>query len=408
MLGVSAVAQFMSGPGQSYSVAAFKEPMRDSLGVSETSYAMAYAVATILSGLSLPWMGKLLDRIGARMVLPCIAALFAASCMFMSLVGDLPNLYIGFTLVRCLGQGALCLVAIWIVGEWFLHKRGFATALSGLGGSLSVMLFPVLNYYAIRHLGWEAAWQLLGLTIAVSLIVPPLFLLRDRPEDIGLLPDGIDSEKDNSVSDFANGRNSPTLDSWSLQEVLRDATFWKLLSVGICSGMVGTGMIFHQVSLLGTRSVCESFALALISLQAIVASIAALGAGWVTDRWRAERLLAIASFMLAVAVAIVQWMPISALALGYAALMGLHGSILRSAGTVVWINYYGRQNQGVIRGAAMSAMILAAAVGPIPLAISVDRLGTYTPALLAYVALPLVSMLLVLSAKQPIRPADAA
>jgi hypothetical protein len=88
----------------------------------------------------------------------------------------------------------------------------------------------------------------------------------------------------------------------------------------------------------------------------------------------------------------------------FAVLMGLLGSILRSAGTVVWVNYYGRANQGVIRGAAMSAMILAAAVGPIPLAVANDLFGTYTQALVAYISIPLLSMMLVLSAKQPRRP----
>ena len=66
MLGIAAAAQFMSAPGQSYSVAAFKEPMRSSLGVSETGYSLAYATATIVSGLLLPLVGRLIDRHGAR------------------------------------------------------------------------------------------------------------------------------------------------------------------------------------------------------------------------------------------------------------------------------------------------------------------------------------------------------
>ena len=105
--------------------------------------------------------------------------------------------------------------------------------------------------------------------------------------------------------------------------------------------------------------------------------------------------------MLAASVLVVLMMPAAWYALFYAALMGLHGSILRSAGTVVWVNYYGREHQGAIRGVAMSVMILAAAVGPLPLALASDRLENYTPALLLFIVVPLLASVLVATAKAP-------
>ena len=88
----------------------------------------------------------------------------------------------------------------------------------------------------------------------------------------------------------------------------------------------------------------------------------------------------------------------------FAVLMGLQSSILRSAGTVVWVNYYGRENQGAIRGLTMSAMILAAAVGPLPLAVSIDRTGSYQAALILFCVLPVTSAVLVATASMPRRP----
>ena len=399
MLGFSAAAQFMSAPGQSYSVSAFKEPMRQTLGISETNVSFAYAVATVVSGLVLPWTGRMIDRFGARVVLPTAAGLLSVACYIMSRATDVPTLYVGFTLIRCLGQGAMWLVGTWIVGEWFLRKRGLATALSGLGSSLSVMLFPLLNLYLIREYGWQNAWMVLGSIVAATMVVPSLLFLRDRPEDLGLLPDG-DTPRPNE-EEISEAR--PTEEAWSLSEVLRDPTFWKLLSTGVCTGMIGTGLVFHQETILAARGISKELAMGLITLQAAIGTIAALWAGWLTDRYPAERLLAIAMCMLSAAVAIVYLLPTWWLVFGFALLNGLHGSILRTAGTVVWVNYYGRQNQGVIRGAAMSAMILAAAIGPLPLAMANDRIGSYAPALIAYIVIPLMSMFWVLSAKRPTR-----
>ncbi len=417
MIGFSAAAQFMSAPGQSYSVSAFKKPMQDTLGISETNVSFAYSVATIVSGLVLPWTGRMIDRFGARVVLPIAAGLLGLSCVVMSFVTNVPLLYVGFTLIRCLGQGAMWLVGTWIVGEWFLRKRGLATAVSGLGSSLSVMLFPVLNLYLIKQFGWQSTWQILGAIVAITVVVPAVLFLRNRPEDIGLHPDGIAPASDGEPeSDSSEGTepviptpvaNQPTEESWTLKEVLVDATFWKLLSVGVCAGMIGTGLVFHQETIFAAHGISKDLAMWLISIQAAIGTVAAFWAGSLTDRYPAEKLLALAMLMFAVSIGIVYFLPHWSFVFIFAILNGLNGAIQRTAGTVVWVNYYGRQNQGVIRGAAMSAMILAAAVGPLPLAMCNDRLGTYGPVLVAYAIIPLLSMLLVLSAKQPNRVATS-
>ena len=405
MVGMAAAANFMSAPGQSYSVAAFKEPMRAELGISETEYSLAYAFATIISGTLLPFVGRTIDRRGARRMLPIITFLLGLACLGMSLVSGLGSLYLGFSLVRSLGQGALSLVAAWLVGEWFVRRRGFATALSGVGGSLSVMIIPLLNIYVITQFGWQTGWQVLACCVW-GLLLPSLYLVQDRPEKLGLLPDGDEVIPDSVASDFDGENKSDSVvqqSDWTVSNVLRDPTFWKLLAVPATSGMVGTGLIFHAVSLLGSRGVPAGWAVALISFQAIVATCVALVAGWLTDRRQARHLLSIAMLLLALAGTILLVMPFPIIAIIYATLLGLHGSILRSTGMVVWMNYYGREHQGAIRGIAMAVMILAAAAGPLPLALSMDWFGTYDIALYGFIAIPVAAAAIVVTAEPPRR-----
>lgn len=394
MLGIAAAAQFMSAPGQSYSVAAFKEPMREALSMSETDYSLAYGVATIISGVLLPFVGRLVDRLGARKLLPTLAFLLGAACLCMSHADGLVGVYVGFGLIRPLGQGALTLVATWLVGEWFEVRRGFATAVSGMGGALSVMTIPLLNSWVISQYGWRTGWVVLGVLVWAVVVLPSMIFVRDRPEELGLHPDGIEPPADGQLLD-ENGERR--IAGWPVSRVMRDLTFWKLLVVPATSGMVGTGLIFHQVSLLGSRGVPASWALALISLQAMVATLAALGAGWLTDRYPNRYLLGGSMLILSGATLLVLLLPRPELALIYAVMLGLHGSIMRSTGTVVWLNYYGRAHQGAVRGVAFSVMILAAAVGPLPFALAVDRLGSYNVALLAFVAVPLLAGAVVVS-----------
>lgn len=416
MLGISAAAQFMSAPGQSYSVAAFKEPMRTGLGVSETDYSLAYACATVVSACLLPIVGRMVDRHGARIMLPLIATGLGAGCWMMSHIESLTELYFAFGVVRSLGQGALSLVSAWIVGEWFERKRGIATAMAGLGGGLSVMSIPLINNWLIEQYGWQTAWQGLACGVWGLLILPGIFLLRDRPEDMGLHPDGGSLDEDSLGEDLPDDHDDdeksgkthagPTItayeDSWTVAQVLRNATFWKLLSVPATSGLVGTGLIFHQVELLGRHGLSRTEAILMMTLQAGFATLLQFPTGWLTDRVPSRYILAAAMMILASATVLVIYLPFMWMAGLYALLLGIHGSVMRSTATVVWINYYGRAHQGAVRGVAWSVMILASAIGPLPLAISIDQLGSHDPALLMYLALPMFAGAAVWTARPPI------
>lgn len=410
MIGIAGAAQFMSAPGQSYSVAAFKEPMRSGLGISETDYSLAYGFATLLSAASMPMVGRLLDRHGARILLPIIAVLLGFACLGMSMAGSLIGVYVGFSMVRCLGQGALTMTALWLVGEWFAKRRGFATAVAGLGSSISVMSFPLLNNALISEFGWENAWAIIGVSVWIVLLPPALLVLRDRPEDLNLNPDGLPDDSEDLDDSDADGsaavvdKHSPTTDCWTVHEVLRNATFWKLLVVPFTSGMIGTGLVFHQVAVLGSRGVAVEWALGLIVVQASVGTSLSFVAGWLTDRVEARFLMTGAMAALAMAVAMILKMPSPEFAVVYAVLMGIHGAVLRSTAMVVWINYYGRTHQGAIRGVSFSMMIFASALGPLPMALSADYLGSWDPSLTVFLFIPLISAVLVWTARRPIRP----
>lgn len=402
MLGFSAAAQYMSGPGQSYSVAAFKVSMIQGLAISETQFSMAYGVATLISGMLLPVVGKLLDVHGARRVLPCIAALLGAGCLMMSTVQSLAGLYMAFALIRSLGQGALTLAATWMVGEWFERRRGLATSLSGLGGSLSVMTFPLINLWLVKQYGWETGWAVLGLSVWVILVVPGILLIRNRPEDLGLLPDGRPNQQETGAAQVVGSgeREAPDGD-WTWREAMSTSAFWKLVAVPATSALIGTGLIFHQVSILATCGISEERSLGLISLQAGVGLACIPVAGYLTDRIDNRYLLSAAMGLVGLATLLLLSEPSPWLVVLYSSLLGMHGSIIRSTASVVWLTYFGRAHQGTVRGVAFSLMILAAALGPLPLAISQDEFGSYAPALWLFLCLPAIALWLVCSARKP-------
>jgi MFS family permease len=260
------------------------------------------------------------------------------------------------------------------------------------------MTVPLINNWFIEHYNWETAWVALSAVVCLSLVIPGWLIIRDRPEDLGMHPDGI---APGCIDSRTSKLIKPTEDTWTVYEVLRDLTFWRLLAVPVTSGLVGTGLVFHQVSIMDGHGFTSTFALQLMSIQAGFAMLMTFPAGWATDRIESRRLLSLAMLCLSIAVGLVITLPIRNLVIVYALLLGLHGSILRSTAQVVWINFYGRENQGAVRGAAWSAMILASAIGPLPLAFSIDHYNSYRPALIGFLVMPLFAIVAVWTARQP-------
>ncbi|GAB4142746.1 MAG: MFS transporter [Planctomycetaceae bacterium] len=410
ILAIASAGVFMSAPGQSYSVAAFIDPMLNELQLNRTTYSAAYLFATLIGGFTLPWVGRQVDQFGARIMLPLVAFLLGLACFWMSSVTHIAGLYFGFTMIRCLGQGSLTLISTWLIGEWFEHRRGLATGLVGLGGAFSVMWFPKFNDFLIKQYNWRIAWIVLALIVWTVLILPGLLWIRNRPEDIGLLPDWkTPGDDESSPIDDENSqlpkstRIPPTTESWTVQEARRTATFWKLAAVVATCSMIGTGLIFHQASLLAEKNVSRGDALLLLGVQAGVATLVSIFAGYLTDRVESRFLLAATMFFLGLALLLLIFLPSPELAILYSGLLGVQGGFVRTTGTVVWINYYGRLHQGAVRGYAMSLMVIAAAFGPLPLALSDDYLGSYQPALIAFLMIPVCAGLFVLSARQPMK-----
>ena len=130
MLGIAAAAQYMSAPGQSYSVSVLKDSMKIAFGASETAYSMAYTFATVVSACLLPFVGRLVDRVGARIMLPAIAVGLGAACLSMSAVESLTGLYFSFAFVRSLGQGALS--GVECHGDYRREQQGENGAIRGV------------------------------------------------------------------------------------------------------------------------------------------------------------------------------------------------------------------------------------------------------------------------------------
>ena len=223
---------FSSGPGQSYVFSIFIDSIISDTGLSRSGISALYMLSTGVSAAMVWIVSRMVDRVGPRMMLIAIGFAFAAACFGMAAATNILLLYVAFASLRALGQGSLNINAVLLVNQWFVAYRGRAIAFMGLGAVLSTAIFPPLARALIDNLGWREAYAVLGI-IVMSLIVPvSLLVIRNRPEDMSLSPDGrrqpyVDTARhaDAVSQEVSSGLETP---------VLRSLHFW-LLAIPMAS-----------------------------------------------------------------------------------------------------------------------------------------------------------------------------
>src|SRR5262249_42749110 len=182
---VAALAMSATLPGRTHGLGLVKLPLRTDLALDGATFdALNFWAVLLGSALCVP-AGWLIDRLGARAVLTAVALALGASVLAMSRVTGPLGLLVTLTLVRGLGEGALSVVSMALVGKWF--TRGLGPAM----GVFTVLLAPgfiagfaVLGL-AVQDQGWRPAWAGLGLTLLVGLAPLGLLLARSSPEACG-------------------------------------------------------------------------------------------------------------------------------------------------------------------------------------------------------------------------------
>lgn len=398
ILSVVLLAQFISGPGQTHSVSVFVEPMKDSLNLSSGMISALYTAGTLTAAATTFFIGLILDRFGARVVLSGVAMVFGLAVIGMGQVHNEIQLYFAVALLRTFGQGAMILVPPTLLAIWFVKKRGKVMAIAGLGMVASQAIFPPLNDFLINRYDWRDAWLILGITILLVLAIPSITLVRRSPESMGLSPDGDGPEERRSE------RKTVDEPQWTLNQALRTRALWLLVIANLSIPICFNALIFHNESIIVGRGLDPRLAALVLSTMAPLVLLGNVIAGLLCDRIPSRFVLSIGQGTIGLSILWILFIvsePWQAFV--YGGLIGLAIGINMTTNNVIWANYFGRAHLGSIRGVATAAMVTSSAIGPLPFGVLSDLMHSHDIALLALVILPGFSVLASLCAVPPVR-----
>lgn len=398
VLAASTVGVLMSIPGQTMGVSVFTDSLIGATGLSRLSLSNAYLAGTISSGLLLPRGGRLLDRFGARPTVLLAAFGLGATLLALSAIDRLVGpivvtwlaLAVAFTALRFTGQGMLTMVSRMMLGKWFDRRRGLASGISGVFVAFGFASAPLLLDAWIGAAGWRGAWASMAAVVGFGMGGFGWLLFRDNPEECGLRMDGASPAHD-VAPEVASTRD----------EAVRTGAFWALTLALAVHGLVVTGFTFQIVDVGAEHGLLRAEAVSLFLPIAVFSTVTGALVGWAADRVRIRSLIfvllaaEIVGYTGASQLGTAWGMPMAIVGLGIAS--GFFGPL----SAVALPRLFGRTHLGAIAGVESMALVIGSALGPSAFAASRSLTGSYTPGLLACVALPVLVLLLNYRARHP-------
>ena len=401
MLVVAALGIFVSGAGQSHTFSVFIGPIGDDLGLSETYIASAYGFATLGAAFCLPLMGRMVDRQGARRMLLIVTLCLGLACFAFGAAGGVVWLALGFAALRFLGQGSLMMICTNLVSQWFARNRGFAISMMTLGFSVSMAIHPAVSQWLIEWLGWRQAWVWLGITTWALLLPPVLFLVLNRPADIGLLPDGAAAPKPVPEGATLAARAARTDASLTLNQALRGPAFY-IVATGLClMSMMITALHYFQVSIFATHDLDAGIASRVFAVSAITMVVSMPLIGRMLDRVPTHFMFAAGLLIVGCALAGATLVDGLLTAIVYAMVFGLGNAFTITLYGFMWPRYFGLKHLGSIMGVGQMIGVVGASLGPLPLGVANDWLGGYDPMLIGMATVPALWAIVALFLREP-------
>jgi sugar phosphate permease len=406
MVGAATGIQFLQSGLVSHAFGAYLAMLTEEKGWSKTALAGAAAIQQMETALLGPVLGWMLDRFGPARFVRFGVVVFGLGLILFSFIDSLAGFYAAFVVIA-LG-GSLCgfFPLNVAVIHWFEKRRARALSAMSIGLAGGGIVVPAVAWSLVAF-GWRPTALASGIVfIAVGL--PLAFVIRNRPEDVGEVVDGIASPASQEKSS-SEGKTAPATRDFTWREALRTPAFW-LLSLGHAFALfvvhaVIVHAITHMKEGLGYSIAAAAAIITLVTLFQIVGVVIGWGLG---ERFDKRMICAVCMLMHATGLLLLTFALSLPMLVGFAALHGVAWGLRGPFMQALRADYFGRSAIGMILGLSYSIIIIGQVGGPMIAAVFADLTGSYRVGFTVVALLAGLGSLFFLLAKRPARPLTSA
>ena len=352
---------FSSSVGQTFFISLFSGEIRNAFNLSHGMFGILYSVATLTSATLFFWLGKLTDQFNLTVLGLITLGILSGFSFLLSSAETLLILFLSLLGLRLFGQSMISHIAVTAMARWFSKKRGRALSVALMGHPIGEALLPSLITFFLFQYTWREIWVGIG-TCIIIIFLPLVYWLGRHLKS---------NNHDSSNSGLTKSKKK-LIDSWNRSQVLKDLRFYQVLPGLLASPFIVTGVFFHQIHLIETKSWSITLLASSYPFFALSVIGVTFGAGWIIDRFGTVHLLRF--FLLPLAFGLLLIVATDK-AFAIPIFMILMGASAGSATIIIstlWVELYGINYLGSIRSMFFSMVVLATSISPALIGLLLD------------------------------------
>ena len=357
------VTAAFSSPGQTFLISLFIPHMREAFDMSKTQIASYYSAATLASALIIPWTGRILDRAHLMTFTLGAGILLALGCFVLSQAQGVIAIFLGFLLVRNLGQGTLTMISSTTMARIFGSSRGKALGISNLGYPIGEALFPFLLQFWIMSHGWRSGWVFSASAVIFFFMPMVYFLLRRDPHEKA------QADIAKRIEQQTEGARpmglAPARLDWTMRDIMRDKRFYLILIPGLMPPTFFTALFFYQISFFEWKAWDLTWVSVAFVAFGISRGTISFLAGPMIDRYSAKKIFPFILYPLALGLLCFLGGTHGAWSIAYLIFAGMTLGLSMTVGGALFAELYGTKLLGSIRGLTGSLVVFSTAVAPL-------------------------------------------
>jgi MFS family permease len=402
LVAVTFVFMLLSYGCGSFVFSLFVNPLQSTFGWGRGQVMVGFTIFFVTQGLVSPLVGRIVDHHGPRRVIPFGALAMGLGFALASQTSSLPMYYASYVIIGASSSGMGIVPCSAIVSNWFRRRRGVVVGVLAAGmGAGGLVMAPVVAHL-LETFDWRTAYLAMAIIICAVAIPLALAVVRTRPSDMGLYPDG-DADDAEWVRTAAS--RPVEAQSFSLRQASKTAAIWLMGISFFVSGFSNTGALHAPVPFLEDIGFPTATAAAALGTLGLGSALGKIFFGWLCDRVPPKRASALGLGLqlggVLVLLTIRSDSPV-ALIWAYALLLGFGvGSWLPTMSTLV-SSTFGLAYYGSVFGVIAFLESAGTSMGPLFAGFMFDATGTYYHAFVTFALLYAVAIPAILLVKRPI------
>jgi MFS family permease len=367
----------------------------------------AQTVSVILSGIAAPMVAIFIMKHGTRRAI-VIGNLFSvAGLVMLAFQEHIWQLYVGIGVLLGLGMSIGGMLAgMTVINNWFIMKRPAALSISMAAMGFSGVIVQPSLMALIGSVGWRNTYFIMAVVAFVFCVVAPALFLRDKPEQLGQVPDGPASAKPVEAKFADSPRKSvyKTPVDFTAKEAMKTWALWLLVANGALQFFVMMGLFGNQVNFFFDIGISPAKAGLIDGVFGATMGISQLGIGFLGLRFNMRSLALAAMFMGMIGFSILLFAKSIPVVLAYAVVYGISQGVQSIAMGNLYPDFFGRTEFPKIMGYTMPFNTFISGLGVPVTGYIRDICGSYVPAFKILLVLLVVSFICMIFAKPPKHP----